>query len=195
MYWIAVAIVLLVLGTVLFVRQQRLHDEHRALVFKRRPAVFSPSERTFMEVLEQATGKDFRVLGKVRVSELLAPQDGMSYSARSAAQTALERMHFDFVLCRPGNLTALCAIVLNNRTQKQKDGDGRERFLSDACHSAGLPLIEFEVRYAYSPAEVSRKIAEAISSTLHRDIGTIMSSFGNNAVSPVPFEPGVKIRR
>lgn len=191
MYWIVVAVVLLVLGTVLFARQQRLHDEHRALAFKRRPAVFSPSERSFMEVLELATGKDFRVLGKVRVSELLALQDGLSYGARTAAQTTLDRMHFDFVLCKPGNLTALCAIVLNNRTQKRKDGEGRERFLADACHSAGLPLIQFDVRYAYSPAEVSRKIAEAISSTFHRDIGQIMSTFGGNAASPFSPDPGV----
>ena len=195
MYWIAVAVVLLVLGTVLFVRQQRLQDEHRALVFKRRPAVFNPSERTFMAVLEQATGKDFRVLGKVRASELLAPQDGMSYGARTAAQASLDRMHFDFVLCKPDNLTVLCAIVLNNRPQKHKRGEGRERYLIDACHSAGLPLIEFDARPVYSPAEVSRKIAEAISSTLHRDIGQIMSSFGNKAVSPLPFDPGVRIRR
>ena len=195
MYWIAVAVVLLVMGTVLFARQQRLHDEYRALVFKRRPAVFSPSERTFMEVLELATGKDFRVLGKVRVSELLALQDGMSYRARTAAQRSLDRMHFDFVLCKPASLTALCAIVLNNRSQKHKSGEASERFLIDACHSAGLPLIQFDARYAYSPAEVSCKIAEAIAATLHRDIGQIMSTFGNRAVSPLPFDSGTRVRR
>lgn len=195
MFWIGLAVILLVLGTVLFAWQQRLHDEQRALAFKRRPAVFSPSERGFMEVLELATGKDFRVLGKVRASELLAPQDGTSYRVRSAAQTTLDRLHFDFVLCKPRNLTALCAIVLNNRTQKhkqtQKHGEGRQRFLVDACHSAGLPLIEFDAHYTYSPAEVSRKIAEAIASTLHRDIGQIMSTFGSNGTSSFSPDPGV----
>ena len=195
MFWIALAVVLLVLGSVLFARQQRLHDEHRALAFKRRPAVFSPSERVFMEVLELATGKDFRVLGKVRASELLAPQDGTSYRVRSAAQTTLDRMYFDFVLCKPGNLTALCVIVLNSRIQKhkqaQKNGDGRQRFLLDACHSAGLPLIEFDAHYTYSPVEVSRKIAEAIASTLHRDIGQIMSTFGSTGASSLSSDPGV----
>jgi len=195
MFWIAVAVVFVVLGTVLFARQQRLHDEHQAFIFKRRPAVFSPSERLFLEVLELATGKDFRVLGKVRVSDLLTPQDGMSYGARTAALKTTERMHFDFVLCKPRDMTVLCVIELSDRTNKQKNQKARDSFLAEACHGAGLPLITFDARYAYSPSELSARIAEAISATLPQHAGRALHSFDTRGPLSIGLNADVALLR
>ena len=184
MFWIAITLVFVTLAIAVFAKRQRSRDGDKSFLYRRRPAVFSPAERSFLGVLDQAIGKDFRVFGKVRVSDLLAPQDGMNYSARTAAQNKINSKHFDFVLCKPGDLTVLCVIELNDRTHRQNERQDRDRFLVDACHSAGLPLIMFEARYAYSPAEISARIAEVIAATMPKHVEAVLQT---SARKDIPF--------
>ena len=95
----------------------------------------------------------------------LERQAGVTLLHRSTRQIALNRInrkHFDFILCRPDDLTVLCAIELNDASHQRKDRQERDEFLETACRSAGLPLILFDARHAYSPMEISARIAEVI---------------------------------
>lgn len=174
MVWIAVASVFVILVIAVLTKRRPSGDNEKSFLYRRRPALFSPAERSFLGVLDQAIGRDFRVFGKVRVADLLAPQDGMNYGTRTAAQNRINSKHFDFVLCKPGDLTALCVIELNDRTHQQKNRQERDRFLVDACHSAGLPLIVFEARFAYSPAEISARIAETLAATAPQHVEAVL---------------------
>jgi len=186
MSWIALAVVLAVLIALAGARRLRSRHAGKQIAYERRRILFTPAERSFLGVLDLAVGKDFRLFGKVRLGDLLAPLKGLSKAAQQAALNKISRKHLDFVLCNPDDLTVLCAIELNDKSRQHKDRQGRDDFLLAACQAAGLPLIVFDADQAYSPAEVSAKIAEAISSRMHnRDEPLLHASIA--AVNPFVF--------
>lgn len=162
MVWVIVAVAVLVLITVVFVLRQRSSGLDGNFTYRRRSLLFSAAERSFLGVLDLATGRDFRIFGKVRVGDLLAPRDGLGASARMAALNKINRKHFDFVLCRPSDLSVLCVIELNDKSHQNKSRQLRDYFLVDACEGAGLPLVMFDARRVYTPSEIGARIAEAI---------------------------------
>ncbi len=162
MFWIALAVVLIVLVVLIAVKQKPSHNGEEGAPYTRTPSLFTPAERSFLGVLDLAAGKDFRVFGKVRVGDVLTPRAGQDRSTRQTALNRINRKHFDFILCRPDDLTVLCAIELNDASHQRKDRQERDEFLEKACQSAGLPLIQFDAQYAYSPTEISARIAEVM---------------------------------
>jgi hypothetical protein len=162
MVWVVVVVAVLVLITVVLVLRERARGLDGKVFYRRRSLLFSAAERSFLGALDLATGRDFRIFGKVRVGDLLAPQDGLGSSARMAALNKINRKHFDFVLCRPNDLSVLCVIELNDRSHQNKNRQLRDYFLVDACEGAGLPLVMFDARRVYTPSEIGARIAEAI---------------------------------
>lgn len=165
MVWIVLAVALAALF-LLAAKQQRSKGAASNYPFKKLPALFTPAERSFFGVLDQAVGKDFRLFGKVRVADVLAPRDGMNKSAWQTAFNKINRKHFDFILCAPGDLSVICAIELDDKSHQKKSRQIRDEFLVGACAAAGVPLISFQAQHAYSASDVSTKIAEAISGSL-----------------------------
>ncbi|MGH8196269.1 MAG: DUF2726 domain-containing protein [Woeseiaceae bacterium] len=60
-----------------------------ALPYVRKPALFSPAERSFLGALEQAAGNEYRVFGKVRIADVIERKRGL---ARSEWQRAFNRV-------------------------------------------------------------------------------------------------------
>lgn len=162
MVWVIVVVAAFVLITVVLVLRQRSSGLDGIFSYRRRSALFSAAERSFLGALDLATGRDFRIFGKVRVGDLLAPHDGLGASARMAALNKINRKHFDFVLCRPNDLSVLCVIELNDKSHQNRNRQLRDYFLVDACEEAGLPLVMFDARRVYTPSEIGARIAEAI---------------------------------
>lgn len=184
MSWIAVAIVSAVLIALLIARLLKFRGAAKAVAYERRRMLFTPAERAFLGVLEQAVGQDFRLFGKVRLGDLLAPRKGLNKSAQQLALNRINRRHLDFVLCNPNDLTVLCAIELYDKSRQRRQD--RDDFLAAACQGAGLPLVVFDAHQACSPAEVSARIGEAISSHIHnRDDPVLQASIA--AVNPFIF--------
>lgn len=116
--------------------------------------LFSPAERAFLGVLDQVLGNDFRVLGKVRVAEVLGIASCQTRAAWQKAFNRISAKHFDFLLCRPDDLRPVCAIELNDLSQTRSQRRRRDDFLHDACTAAGLPLVFFPAQRSYVPDEV-----------------------------------------
>ena len=165
MIWIVCAVAVLVLFLLLMAKKKSAQNSDQDYPYRKFPVLFTPAERSFFGVLDQAAGKDFRLFGKVRVADVLAPSAGMSKSAWQTAFNKINRKHFDFVLCAPGDLSVLCAIELDDKSHKQKDRQDRDEFLQGACRAAGVPLISFQAQHSYSASEVSAKIASVLSGT------------------------------
>ena len=77
------------------------------LGFPYQPAkpLFSAAERSFLGVLDQAVGPEHRVFGKVRVADVAAVKSGLGNSARQGALNRIAAKHFDFLVCRSGDLS------------------------------------------------------------------------------------------
>src|SRR5690242_3951167 len=75
--------------------------------------LFSPAERSFLSVLEEAVSDHYRVFGKVRVADVLEVKSGIDKRERRAALNRIISKHFDYVLCRKDDLSFVCAIELD----------------------------------------------------------------------------------
>jgi hypothetical protein len=126
--------------------------------YSKRRTLFSPAERSFLGVLEQAVGEEYRVFGKIRVADVLEPRHGMSRSARQSALNRISAKHFDFVLCARGDLSIVCALELDDASHNEAGRRDRDAFLAAACESAALPLLRVPAERAYAIEEVRSKL-------------------------------------
>ena len=163
MNWFLIALVILaMIAAAVFRHKSRGAVSGTALPYSKAPALFTPAERSFFGVLTQAVGGDFQLFGKVRVADVLIVNSGLDRSARHTAFNRISAKHFDFVLCSPGDLSALCVIELNDKSHSQTKRQQRDDFLEAACRAAGLPLLVFPAQAAYSLEEVRRRVAAAL---------------------------------
>jgi hypothetical protein len=124
--------------------------------------LFSPAERSFLGVLEQAVAPDHRVFGKVRIADVASVN---SMSNRSLWQRAFNRIsakHFDFVVCTSADLSVVCAIELDDVSHQADKRKVRDSFVSGVCQAISLPFLQFPAQHAYSISDLRSKFDLAI---------------------------------
>ena len=130
------------------------YDKHKTL--------FTAAERSFLGVLDQALGPDYRVFGKIRIADVIKVRGGASRQSWQAAFNRISAKHFDFLICTAGDLSVRAAIELDDRSHKQAKRKTRDEFLEGACEAAGLPLIRIPAKRSYALAEVREALSSVI---------------------------------
>jgi hypothetical protein len=130
--------------------------------YSKKRTLFSPAERSFLGVLDQAVGDEYRVFGKIRVADVLEPRRGMSRSARQSALNRISAKHFDFVLCSRSDLSIACAVELDDASHNEAGRRDRDAFLAAACESAALPLLRVPAERTYAIEEVRSRLLAVI---------------------------------
>ena len=127
----------------------------------RQKEFLSPAERSFLGVLSQAAGEEWRVFAKVRIADVLTPAKGMSRSRWQSAFNAISAKHFDFLLCDPADCVPKLAVELDDKSHDKPSRRRRDHLVEAACGSAGLPLLRIKAARAYPIAEIRDQIREA----------------------------------
>jgi len=135
--------------------------------YKREPALFSPAERSFLGVLDQVLGSEYRVFGKVRIADLIKPGNG---AGRQAALNRIIGKHVDFVVCDPGNLSVIGVVELDDKSHDQDNRRRRDALVDGAFGSAGIPIARFPARMGYNLAEIRDSIQRSFNVVLQQDI-------------------------
>ncbi len=117
------------------------------------PGLFTETESRFLRALEQAA-PEHRVFGKVRVADVIRVRKGLSSSARTSALNRITSKHVDFVLCRPHDLSVVCAVELDDKTHERKDRRARDVFLENALAAAEVPLVRVKTAKSYDTDEL-----------------------------------------
>lgn len=159
-------LVLIVLAIVFIAAKQKPSSKSG---YRIQPKLFSPAERSFLGVLDLAVGNEYRVLGKVRVADVLAPQKGLSRKNWQVAFNRISAKHFDYLLCDPQTLEVKAAVELDDSSHNSKARAKRDTFLESACESAGLPLIRIKAQRNYQVNTVQESIAAAFAPTEQAD--------------------------
>lgn len=120
-------------------------------------------ERALLAVLEHSLGADYRLLVRVRASEVLDIAPRLRRRERERAAERLERHRFDVLICERETLTVRCAVSLAPRRfwRKTPGTDGLDRI----CQSVGLPLVRLIEQPHYAIAEVEARMREAMSAS------------------------------
>ncbi|MGD8710669.1 MAG: DUF2726 domain-containing protein [Ectothiorhodospiraceae bacterium] len=130
--------------------------------FQRRPALFTPAERSFLGVLDQATGPDRRVFGKIRVADLITPAPGLDRRTRRGALNRTTSKHVDFVVCDSDTLDPLLVVELDDRSHRRRDRKRRDALLDTVFRSADLPLLRVAAQKSYAVGEIRARIEGAL---------------------------------
>ena len=143
-------------------RSKRGEQGRIALPYEQAKSLFSPAERSFLGTLDQAVGAEYRVFGKVRVADIAAIKTGLGPSARMGALNRIASKHFDFIVCRAGDLSVVCAVELNDRSHASRRAQARDALLEDVCRVIRLPLLIIPAKAAYSRSEVRAAFESAV---------------------------------
>jgi len=147
--------------------QNRFKSRQASCSYKRQPALFSPAERSFLGVLEQVLGSEYRVFGKVRIVDLITPGNG------AGRQTALNRIvgkHVDFVVCNATDLSIIGVIELDDESHNQDSRQKRDAFVDSAFASAEIPITRFPVRAAYSLSASEESLRRSFKLVVNKEV-------------------------
>lgn len=170
MSWILIIVVIVVVVIVLAILKVNPAGGKGTLGFPYQPAdiLFTAAERSFLGVLDQAVGSDYRVFGKIRVTDVTKIKPGLSPSARQVAVNRVSQKHFDFVVCRADDLGIVCAVELNDKSHASKKAQARDQFLIKVCKVIALPLLQVPARRSYVTREIRSQFLSAVGTT-HAD--------------------------
>ncbi len=119
--------------------------------YRSRNRLMSQAEGSFFQVLELALPKDqYRLFGKVRVEDLIVVKSGLTREMRQSARNRIRSRHVDIVVVDSKTFVPVWAIELDDKSHQAKDRQERDAFLDRAFEAAGLPLIRFPAKRAYS---------------------------------------------
>jgi hypothetical protein len=127
--------------------------------YERRDRLFSPAERSFLGLLEQILGNEYRIIGKVRMADIIRPRNGLSASVRTSALNRITSKHVDFAVCDRRTLQVIGVIELDDSSHGESARQSRDEFVNAALSSAGVPFVRITAQRAYSPAEVRARVS------------------------------------
>ena len=126
------------------------------LPFRLEPVLFSDKEHAFLSVLEQSLAPDYRVFGKVRLSDVLSFQGRVDRQTRERALGRIGDRKLDFVICTSGGLSIAGAVELVGSGRK---GD---KMLAKICDTVALPLIRLQAADSYDAHSIEDQVRTLI---------------------------------
>lgn len=155
------------IGVMLILAQQKRASGGITFGYRRKPYLLSKAERSFYGVLTQAVGGKALIFSKVRVADVLTPQNGLNRSNWQRAFNQISAKHVDFLLCDPQNCAIKLAIELDDASHGSAKRQKRDAFLEQACESAGLPLLRIRAARGYGVADIRQQIETVLYPVQH----------------------------
>jgi hypothetical protein len=163
MSWILLIAIAAVVVVLMIVTKLKQHDAGSdSLPYTKNDVLFSPAERSFLGVLEQAIGENYSVFGKVRVADIVSVRSMRNRSAWQRAFNRISAKHFDYVLCTKDDLSIVCVIELDDQSHRQRKRQERDAFLVKLCQSISLPLIQIPAQRSYAVPDLRFKVLEGL---------------------------------
>lgn len=132
--------------------------------YEKQLVLFSPAERSFLGVLEQACNGRYRFMGKVRLADIVRIKNGMNKSARQTTLNRIQSKHVDIVACDPTSLGIQFVIELDDSSHSQAVRQNRDQFVDGTLRAAGIPIIHVTAKKAYSVQDIQGLLSQAMKS-------------------------------
>ncbi|GFD67163.1 hypothetical protein KUL156_31860 [Alteromonas sp. KUL156] len=148
------AIILMMLLIVVALGAIKLSDGGVAFPFRRKPQLFTPVEHTFLNLIEQAVGKEFRIVCRVRLNDLIAIRQSANKKTASQALSRASARQLDFVLVNKHDMSPVMAIDLVHSQGKEGYKTQKDWFVTGALDAAGLPHARIKVKSGYTVDDI-----------------------------------------
>lgn len=148
------AIVLMMLLIVVALGAIKLSDNGVAFPFRRKPQLFTPVEHTFLNLIEQAMGHEFRIVSRVRLNDIVSVRQSANKKTASQALSRASARQLDFVLVDKRDMTPVLAIDLVHNKGQDSYKAQKDWFVTGALDAAGVPHARIKVKSGYSVDEI-----------------------------------------
>lgn len=118
--------------------------------YEKEQTLFTPAERSFFGVLEQAVDGKVRIMGKVRLADVVKVKKGNNKSAWQKAFNRIQSKHLDFVACDSTSLGVRFVIELDDKSHNQSKRQDRDQFIDKVLAAADIPVFHFAAKQQYS---------------------------------------------
>ena len=135
----------------------RLNDNSFPFPFDRKATIFTPAEKNFQTLVEQALGDDYRVLNRVKLADILTIRNGVSNKASQAAKNNAESKYLDFAICERQSMKLVGVIDLVDTSGKGYKVK-KDWFVSGALEAASIPHLRIKVKPSYSVKDIQNCI-------------------------------------
>jgi hypothetical protein len=148
------AIILMMLLIVVALGAIKLSDGGVAFPFRRKAQLFTPAEHTFLNLIEQAMGREFRIICRVKLSDVVSVRQTTNKKTASQAISRASSRQLDFVLVDKEDMSPVLAIDLVHTQGKDGYKAQKDWFVSGALDAAGVPHARIKVKSGYSVEDV-----------------------------------------
>ncbi|MGK2230854.1 MAG: hypothetical protein ACI92O_000012 [Colwellia sp.] len=131
----------------------RLNDNSFPFPFDRKTALFTPAEKNFQNLVEQAMGSRYRIINRVKLADIVSVRNGVSKRAGQTASNNAHSKYLDFVICERDSMKMLGVIDLVD-TQGKGYKVKKDWFVSGALEAAAIPHIRIKVKANYTIDEI-----------------------------------------
>jgi len=148
-----ILVTLITLIVIVALMASRLTNARYPFPFDSKATIFTAAEKNFHNLLEQAVGEQFRVLNRVKLSDLVAVRQGVSEKASQTALAHANNKYLDFVICNKTTMELAGVIDLvdtNGKGYKVK----KDWFVSGTLEAATIPHIRIKVKGSYTLEEI-----------------------------------------
>jgi hypothetical protein len=126
--------------------------------YEREQMLFTPAERSFLGVLEQAVDGKLRIMGKVRLADVVKVRRRNNKSTWQKAFNRIQSKHLDFVACDPATLAVKFVVELDDKSHSQSRRQDRDEFIDKVLHAAEIPVFHFAAKQQYSIPEIQNSL-------------------------------------
>jgi hypothetical protein len=144
---------LISLIVIVAVLASRLNDNSFPFPFDSKPSVFTAAEKNFQNLLEQAMGPKYRILNRVKLSDIITIRNGVSERASQKAAANAEGKYLDFIICERSSMKLLGTVDLVD-TQGRGYKIKKDWFVSGALEAASIPHLRIKVKANYTLDEI-----------------------------------------
>jgi hypothetical protein len=187
------AIILMMLLIVVALGAMKLNDGGLSFPFKRKLSLLTQTEMTLLDLIESAVGNKYRVLCRVRLSEVLSLRQNTDKRAAKNALSKASSRQLDFVLCNKQDMSPVIAVDLVHNNGKDGYKKQRDWYVSSALDAARIPHLRIRVKSGYTAVEI-RECIEAKLAPLQRKQPKPMIHGSNNPDNPRADKPKRPVR-
>lgn len=160
----------------------RYIDNSNPYPFNKKTAMYSTTERSFYQMLESAVGKEYKILSRVRLTDIVEPRDSTAAKTKRSALIKASAKTVDFVLCNKNSLSVVGVVDLVNNEGKNGHRAQKDWFVNGALEAAGVPHIRIKIKSGYKTEDIRNCIMFKLGKikTIEKPSPIIRGTMGNS---------------
>ena len=114
------------------------------------------AENNFLYNFQSILPGEYVVYPKVSMQQLIVPFNNLNF------YNAVKDRVIDYVVFMKKNMQPVVIIDLHDRSGVQKSIEEDDKYLGMALRNVGLPIVDYEIRQEYEPAELLGRFLDAL---------------------------------